>query len=462
MVDGARRSGVAAHPAVVAALAVLIVNDQVLKAWSGGVDGLAGTIARTVTGKASDVAGVLLLAVLLGVLTGRRHAAVLAVAVGFAALKLSPAVADLAVPVLGGRTRTDPWDLLALVALLPADRILRRDLPALDLRPAWASARATLGLAVVVLGVPAMTATSCPDDPTGLNRAGVLADGRVVAWGQEPDWPDPFNRTRDWWTSADGGRTWRSEPLTDDERRELRGVARRAEDDPEDHVCTPTGCVRHGHDAASIEEGSEIDGWTTSFAYSDSELTAMEANETPCGGELDPSIDRIVEVDGTVVATAGVLGIVRRAPGGDWEQVSVGEWERPADLPSPWPRHLVLSPFPALALFVVLFRATLTRSPGRSSLRPLSVFLALLGAIVAGGVALVVSLGADARERGVAVGIATAVVLAVALLPLAWLLIWPRAAPTPTPDDVRPGPPGVRPGPDRREPPPPPGPSGWI
>ncbi|HEX7133335.1 MAG TPA: hypothetical protein VF228_12210 [Iamia sp.] len=461
MVDGARRWGVAAHPAVVASLVVLVVNDRVLKSWSGGVDGPAGTIARTMTGKASDVAGVLLLAVLLGVLTGRRRGALLAVAAGFTALKLSPAVADLAVPVLGGRTRTDPWDLLALAALAPADRLLRRlDLPAPDLRPVWASARATLGLAVVVVSVPAMTATSCPDTPTGLNRAGVLADGRVVAWGQKWDSPDPFARTRDWWSSPDEGRRWGQEELTDDERRELRGVAGRAEDELDEPVCTPSGCVRHGHDA-TIEEGSETGGWTTSFAYSDAERTAMTANETACRGELNPGIGTIVEVDGTVVATAGVFGVVRRAPGGDWEQVSVGEWERPGDLPSAWPRHLVWSPLPALALFVVLFWATLTRSPGRSFLRPFGVFLALLGAILLGGPALAVSvLGADARQRGVVVGVATAVVLAVALLPLAWLLIWPKAA-TP-PDEAPPGPPGVRPGPDRREPPPPPGPSGWL
>ena len=116
-----RRLAVLAHPLVAGSLAVLVVNDHVLKAWSAD----RGLLARTVTGKASDVAGVLLLAVVVGVLTGRRRGSVVAVGLGFAALKLSPAVADLAIPVLGGRTRTDPWDLLALAALLPADRLLR-------------------------------------------------------------------------------------------------------------------------------------------------------------------------------------------------------------------------------------------------------------------------------------------------------------------------------------------------
>jgi cysteine-rich repeat protein len=109
------------HPAWIAALALLVLNDHVLKG--------AGALPGVVTGKLSDVAGLFAAPALLCVLVRARtrHAAALAhaaVGFGYAALELSSeltAAAALAYRWLGltWRSWSDPTDLLAL-AVLPA------------------------------------------------------------------------------------------------------------------------------------------------------------------------------------------------------------------------------------------------------------------------------------------------------------------------------------------------------
>ena len=110
-----RRSAALADPRFIVAVAVLAVNDHVLK------DRFPGLI----TGKLSDVAGVAMVATLAFALVGWRWAAGLT-AVGFAALKTVPGVAEWAAPVLGGVSRRDPTDLAALLVLVPTVRWLRR------------------------------------------------------------------------------------------------------------------------------------------------------------------------------------------------------------------------------------------------------------------------------------------------------------------------------------------------
>lgn len=323
-----RRLRALGHPAVVAALAVLVVNDHVLKGWSGGVDGTAGVVARTVTGKASDVAGVLLLAVLLGALTGWRRASVAAVGVGFTALKLSPAVADAAVPVLGGRTRTDPWDLLALVALVPAARLLGRPAPtpptrppADALRPAWASLRATLGLAVVVASVPAVTATSCAH-PSEVTDLFARPDGTVLArLTTDPISREPNGR---WAVSTNAGRTWvATEPPSDAPRRH---------DPTPVSGCTTTGtCYRLDDAAVAVRPPGEE--WRTAFAFSAEEQRRMELRSRTgtCSSAPRPTdgFESLVVVDDAVVVSMSSQGVLRRDHADDpdgpdgWERVAV-------------------------------------------------------------------------------------------------------------------------------------------
>lgn len=113
------------HPLFLAALVVLVVNDHVLKG--------AGVLPGWLTGKLSDLAGLVvapvLVAAVIGAKTARGRAAAFAAVAGpFAAIKLSAAAASalvLAAKVVGLRFRIwqDPTDLLAFVALLPAWRL---------------------------------------------------------------------------------------------------------------------------------------------------------------------------------------------------------------------------------------------------------------------------------------------------------------------------------------------------
>lgn len=199
-----------AHPVAVAALLVLVVNDHVLKAAWGG----------PVTGKLSDVAGLLLFpALLVDVLaiierrrTGRRlpdprdgtraalrpdraaTVAVLATAVGFTVVKTSPGAAEVAGWVLAGIQHpltllrsvgtgagvgllpstpapivVDGTDLVALAALVPAWFLARG--PAATRRGVGhpsrvhTSPRRALGAAAVGVALLGTTATSKAEDP---------------------------------------------------------------------------------------------------------------------------------------------------------------------------------------------------------------------------------------------------------------------------------------------------------
>ena len=143
-----RRGLLISAPFVVSVL-VLAINDHVLKtAWPGFV-----------TGKLSDVAGVVMVALLVTALTGRATIGFWATAIGLAALKTVPVVGVLAAPVLGGPTRTDPTDLIALVVLVPLWRWAGDDSTGRRGRDsAWLW---PLQIVAISAAVFATTATSC-------------------------------------------------------------------------------------------------------------------------------------------------------------------------------------------------------------------------------------------------------------------------------------------------------------
>ena len=100
------------HPAWWGALALLALNDHVLKG--------AGLLPGALTGKLSDLAGLIVAPVLLAALVGARSrhgriAAFVVVALPFAAINLSPMVAASWDAALGWSTTTDPTDLFALL-----------------------------------------------------------------------------------------------------------------------------------------------------------------------------------------------------------------------------------------------------------------------------------------------------------------------------------------------------------
>jgi hypothetical protein len=172
-----------ATPVFVASVGLLLLNDHVLKAaWPGWV-----------TGKLSDVAGVVMVAVALTALCRRARPAFGATIVAFGMLKTAPVVAVWAAPALGGVTRTDPTDLVALLALGPTwlwvhrRRIVRPD----RVGPSTLVRVAAIGCAVV-----ATTATS--------NDAGA----RVMFLEGDTIYA-PATDGEHWYRSIDGGETWR-------------------------------------------------------------------------------------------------------------------------------------------------------------------------------------------------------------------------------------------------------------
>ena len=147
--------GEAVHPVALAAVALLAVNDWVLKPRLGA------TIAGAVTGKLSDVAGLVFAPVVLSAAIGlvlhaaarlgaridpslsrrRLIACTIAIGAGFAAVKLDPVAARALVAVLAhvrpAAIVLDPSDLLCLPALAVAWWIGRDELRRVPLgRPA--------------------------------------------------------------------------------------------------------------------------------------------------------------------------------------------------------------------------------------------------------------------------------------------------------------------------------------
>ena len=197
-----------------AAVTVLAANDHLLK------DRYPGWW----TGKASDVAGVLVVAVLAAVVLGRRTGVVVT-ALAFTALKVVPGTAEAVAPVLGGVTRRDPSDLLALVMLGPTWWLLGRADPSPAASPSGpvasagpvahrrpARARSVAASVLPVFGacaaVVVATATSCVGDPAVVQ---VVAVGdRVYA-----ELDRAIGRAATWAVSEDGGRSWRQSPSPD-------------------------------------------------------------------------------------------------------------------------------------------------------------------------------------------------------------------------------------------------------
>jgi len=151
------------HPLWLGALALLVVNDHLLKG--------AGVLPAVVTGKLSDVAGLVMAPALLATLVraGSRRAllfAHLAIGLVFAAVNLSPAAARgfealMALGPLPWHITVDPTDLLTLPALVLSWRLCAHAMT----RPI-AIARPFVWLASG-LGVVASLATSPPPPPGG-------------------------------------------------------------------------------------------------------------------------------------------------------------------------------------------------------------------------------------------------------------------------------------------------------
>lgn len=418
------------NPWYLVALVTLTVNDRYLKALFPGL----------VTGKLSDFAGVFVVAVALGALTGRRVPAVVATAVGFTAIKLSATAAQLAAPVLGGVTLQDATDLVGLVTLVPAYRMLGRLAPAgrrdrtgdIAARPdrirtradRWLSRRAdTFGTRVRptdvlrAFGLVAMwsattisvTATSCGPGPDGYNELVATPDGIVAVGSGLPSQ-----------VSVDGGATW----VPFDGRLPETRYTRTRE------VCLANGrCFQLDSDGIRTTGGNGAAGGAT-FAFTESELDIIEWHTAECGGTPLFSDALVAQADGRefVLVAMGPEGILRFDPGTDtWSRVAVGE-AVPTDLSDTPPNgtvHSAVSVFPLAVMFLSPALILLRRKSVGLPRRAIAVSLAVLG----GGVTTilmfitVLSVGGTSAGQYAAQRVIAGLALMVVLVALAIVLV---------------------------------------
>ncbi|WP_212735357.1 hypothetical protein [Herbidospora galbida] len=282
------------QPLTVLALVVLVVNDHVLKAaWPGFV-----------TGKLSDVAGLILFPALLDLVVRRAKVSIAVTGVGFALVKTTATGAWLAseawTAVWGpSRVLADPTDLLALPALWAAWWAYTHPVP--------------VHKAVVFLVVPpavlAVAATSAAPFDWPYSAYAVEADGDAIVvhtrggYGMGDDLVS--YRTRD-------GVTWDK-------------WIQHKEAWPTARDCHGTACYRvvPGHlRVQEIRDGR----WTTVWEIPDEARDRLlRRNADPAFGHSEPTESLAVAVtERLVVAANGTDGIALRDARGAWHRLGVG------------------------------------------------------------------------------------------------------------------------------------------
>ena len=299
------------HPVTVVALAVLVINDHVLKAAYPG----------WVTGKLSDAAGLVLAPPLLAVICRLRGrwVAIVAVGVVFGIVKTVPYAAELASSAWSlvwspSLVRADPADLLALPFLGLAAWSWR------DRREAGRRTRAVRMAVLLPLALLGVAATSqVPAPPTAVRVA--HADDSIYLAGGEAD--DP-GRAIDWSRSTDGGRTWTSV---------AEGDIAALEDnftETSKMACSPSiqrTCYRVIPGAIGVQVTTDGGAtWLEAWRVSDRDRELLiERYDSP----VDPGIALVSQavivhdVDGgyVVVVANGQDGFARMSVGGLWERI---------------------------------------------------------------------------------------------------------------------------------------------
>ncbi|MEU6723508.1 hypothetical protein ABZ917_07340 [Nonomuraea wenchangensis] len=284
---------------------VLLVNDHLLKqAWPGFV-----------TGKLSDVAGLLVAPPLLALLFPRRAdlAATLATGVLFALVKTTETGAEAASHVwtlVAGPSRVlaDPTDLLALPALALAWWVRRRSLAA----PTSPRARVLLTAPLALLAV---AASGAAPQATSEAVSVEVRDGRVIVHTADSAA----------WTSEDRGDTWVYESSYD-----------RPPKRPTTAMCVPykaTRCYRVTPGRLGVEQSDDGgDTWRPSWSPPRDDLDRLarqHGDDLPRSGGLAVQGWRGGHV---VVVANGSEGILLRDESGSWRRLGrPGEPERAPD-----------------------------------------------------------------------------------------------------------------------------------
>ena len=310
------------HPVTVAALAVLLLNDLVLKTlWSH----------PWTTGKLSDLAWMVfappLLAFLLSLTTRRNRAAERAAFIAsYVGLPLLYAAFNTVAPVhdtivqglllLSGAPVGSPLDVADSLVIPPAMAIAwwvwGRPAPGLS------SIRARLGL----LAAAAMAVASVASQPTpsalGVTSVWTEPDDTVMAAATyDYEWPDYF-------TSKDGGLTWAGVEPT--------GAEPQDEDLPrQQRVETPRGA--YAIEGAAIvltrPDGSRREVFSAQYLRNDSnrwvqyESTESVEEETWAIRVISrgPSSITYDRTTGNVIAAMGLQGVVVGSPDGRWTSI---------------------------------------------------------------------------------------------------------------------------------------------
>jgi hypothetical protein len=281
------------HPVTVAGVIVLLVNDHLLKqAWPGFV-----------TGKLSDVAGLVVAPALLALLLWRRAdlAATILTGVLFALVKTTETGAEIAShawTLVAGPSRVlaDPTDLLALPALALAWWVRRRTLTA------GSSARWRI-IVTMPLAVLAVTATGGATGPPVAHSVKVDETGRITVYAH-------YGTT---WISQDDGKSWSEESVEGFEPpRTAKCVQYQA-----------TRCYRVVSGRMAVEQSD--DGgvtWGPSWSLSSDDLERLERRYGGATGLASSALDVRARPGGHVVVVAnGVDGIMIRDEAGTWRRV---------------------------------------------------------------------------------------------------------------------------------------------
>lgn len=336
-----------ASPGFALALVVLVLNDHVLKtAYPGWV-----------TGKLSDVAGLVFAPVLLGVLlTAWRVPRPMPVALGLVGLGFTfakttatgAAVASAIWSLTGVPTliRADVTDLLALPALYGAwlihGQVSERA------RGDWRSSVArTIGVAMVPVTAVATAATSCDDSSIRLTDL-TVAQGDFAGPPHQSEMRILFS----WNKYLDSAGNAAVVSRYDESRRTYPN------DDPSagHRRCDDAGtCWRVGADDSLQVQVSDDEGqtWRTEYTLPETEVDrALAGVENGCGDEGPEAHLRDLAVlgsgDGAVIAVAAdAAGLLVRSPEAGWHLLTMADLEDLPDPPQPTPHEGFISPVPA-------------------------------------------------------------------------------------------------------------------